>query len=337
MGKSSVMAWAVMFCLCATGAAAQAPPTPGLQPGASSRAFLLPACPSAGRPGPRLGGIFADILGGVLKYAFVKVADLFADSIKNENAKLNGVATYQGFEPFYGQVAGGKPSQPAKCLVLVRFDGRTPANAVLLGRIQASAADLVARAPEFVSASGLATPAFYGEFDLAPLAAATPAGPGQAGFQMAPRLVFYGNTAARRWGPKGRKAVRVEIELRRLLDTGALAEKPYYATAFNLGDAIAPGTALDDFGDALGPPALYPSPKDLKAQPVFSSQGQPMAGPVIDQAPTAITAKVVEAEDPGFLMRALEQVFADNKAAWEKQAAAAAEHIVVEIRKAAED
>jgi hypothetical protein len=314
---------------------------------ASGQAAFLDQCPLREQAdnGARFG-ILGTFVASLAEFALTKAADAAASWATKENQKLNAVVTYSGHSSFYSIGPTNAIAGQAGCIVIARFpkEKRT-------GGIKADIEKNIGVYPlagftvfgDGTNATFPGDPDFYAEFAVVqalPVTVGSGANikHGFAGYLLKPRYLYFGQTAASRTGSAKQKAVRVELELRRLkLDTGAFADKAYYETAFDfgkipIGQAV-PAADVDKVSS--GPPMVLPAPVDLKSPFVTGNDGKPLAGTVVDPVFTRIQAKAIEAEDPSFIMKALAKASEDTKGDLDKAAKTLSERIGEAIETAA--
>lgn len=317
---------------------------------ASAQAAFMTSCPltdQAEAASTTKSGLLAGIIVSVVKDAFTSVADKISQWAEKENNKLNAVVTYSGYSNFY---LGQARKAPA-CLVVVRFpQTRTEAGAPI-------AAEIGKRRAAFAAAGFTVTggptgehrgaPDFYAEFKLVPTLEVSNAKneTGYAAFTLVPGYVYYGASAAKEPKEKPRKSLRAEIEFTRLkLETGAYADKPYFSAGFDLTKGMGlKEDRLDVRSDLLpavlaavppAPPAAYPAPAELKSAAAYTNGRDLIGGQLLDRAATRIQVKVVEAEEPSFIMKWLAEVSAENKDKIKDAADSAASKVATAIENA---
>jgi hypothetical protein len=323
---------------------------------AYGEAAFLDSCPvtkALQQEDPDGRSIVAAVLASIVQQGLTKAAEAASEWAAKENQKLNAVVTYSGYANLYSTVEGGRIKAPAGCLIIARYPKTRVTDDVTQIEDRLAPYMPVFRQAGF-SVFGEAdsdesggSPDFYAEFMFVPALGVTgdPGSDGFAAFSIKPTFVYFGASAARRPVAGTRKSLRAEIDLTRLkLDTGALAEKPYYSAGFDLST----GVGLQDNRMATrtqllprqlstangGPLAVYPAPAELKATVAFRTDGALVSGKLVDQVPTRITVQVIEAEEPSFIMKALAKASADNKDKMLKAAEAASSRIAAAIEEA---
>ncbi|TCP30116.1 hypothetical protein [Sphingomonas sp. BK235] len=328
-------------------AVAAAPAAPASLP--VGQVLLMDRCPSDMKGGPTASAGILAVLGlAVVKNLAVAAADWFASLAEKRNAALSAVSAYEGYGWFYGPgrlTADGTytanapvASKAAGCVVVVRY-GALALDSAFEEQVDRAGAAALKAAGIGAAVTGdnkTATPDFYAELRLQPARGplAGPAGtPTAYAFRLQPNLIYFGKSMAKA-GTDHAKVLRLEVTLTRyMIDKGALADKPFYTGGYDL-DKHAPGTLLrsDGEGEAIkapaGPLAAFPGPADLKPGAVAlldpASLGLVQGAAVADPVPVALVAKLIETEDPSFIMKAIAKASADNKTKIEEAATAAA-------------
>lgn len=309
----------------------------------SGQVLLLPQCPSdmGLKSAEASAGILAVLGIAVLQNIAVAAADTFVGLIEKRNADLSAVSSYEGFGWFYGperMTASGAYNAAASantvtgCVVVVRT-GSLPRDDRFAAAIGPNGIAALARIGQTAS-NAVYTPDFYAELRLEKATGVLADGkPGAYGFRLKPRLVYFGRTAAKA-GRDHKKALRLELAMTRYqLDKGELSGKAFYIAAFDFGQQSS-GTLLSvDSQDPekrltmpAGPLSPYPIPADIKTGTLRLISAD-MVLPVTsmpDPVMLASQAKLIEAEDPSFLMKAITSAVTNNKTKIEGVATAAA-------------